>query len=49
MVAVNCDKDKIFATARGYGDFKSQWEFSYERNKRRTQHKRRNWRAHRYN
>lgn len=21
------DKDKIFATARGYGDFKGQWEF----------------------
>ena len=22
-----CEKKKIFATARGYGDFKGQWEF----------------------
>ena len=22
-----CEKQKIFATARGYGDFKGQWEF----------------------
>lgn len=27
VAAVIRDKDKIFATARGYGDFKGQWEF----------------------
>ena len=27
VAAVLRDKDKIFATARGYGDFKGQWEF----------------------
>ena len=31
VAAVICDaldkKEKIFATARGYGDFKGQWEF----------------------
>lgn len=32
VAAVICDsleaKSKIFATARGYGEFKGQWEFS---------------------
>ena len=27
VAAVIRDKDKIFATARGYGEFKGQWEF----------------------
>ena len=27
VAAVIRDKEKIFATARGYGDFKGQWEF----------------------
>lgn len=27
VAAVIRDGDKIFATARGYGDFKGQWEF----------------------
>lgn len=27
VAAVIYDKDKIFATARGYGEFKGQWEF----------------------
>ena len=27
VAAVIRDKDKIFATARGYGDFKGWWEF----------------------
>ena len=27
VAAVICDKEKIFATARGYGEFKGQWEF----------------------
>lgn len=27
VAAVICSKDKIFATARGYGEFKGQWEF----------------------
>ena len=26
-VICNSDKTKIFTTARGYGDFKGQWEF----------------------
>ena len=27
VAAVIRDKDSVFATARGYGDFKGQWEF----------------------
>ena len=27
VAAVICDKDKVFATARGYGEFRGQWEF----------------------
>ena len=27
VAAVIRDKDKIFATARGYGEFKGGWEF----------------------
>lgn len=27
VAAVICSEDKIFATARGYGEFKGQWEF----------------------
>ncbi|MEZ3503624.1 MAG: (deoxy)nucleoside triphosphate pyrophosphohydrolase [Lachnospiraceae bacterium] len=27
VAAVICDGDKIFATARGYGDYKGKWEF----------------------
>lgn len=27
VAAVIRDKEKIFATARGYGEFKGQWEF----------------------
>lgn len=27
VAAIIRDKDRIFATARGYGDFKGQWEF----------------------
>ena len=27
VAAVIREKDKIFATARGYGEFKGQWEF----------------------
>ena len=27
VAAVIRDKDKIFATARGYGEYKGQWEF----------------------
>ncbi len=27
VAAVICDKGKIFATRRGYGDFKGMWEF----------------------
>lgn len=27
VAAVICNEDKIFATARGYGEFKGQWEF----------------------
>ena len=27
VAAVIRSKDKIFATARGYGEFKGQWEF----------------------
>lgn len=27
VAAVIRDKDKIFATAKGYGEFKGQWEF----------------------
>lgn len=27
VTAVICDGDKIFATARGYGDYKGKWEF----------------------
>ncbi|GKU31433.1 8-oxo-dGTP diphosphatase MutT [Clostridium folliculivorans] len=27
VAAVIRDKDRIFATARGYGEFKDQWEF----------------------
>ena len=27
VAAVIRDKDRIFATARGYGEFKGQWEF----------------------
>ena len=27
VAAVICSEDKIFATERGYGEFKGQWEF----------------------
>lgn len=27
VAAIICDDDKIFATQRGYGDFKDGWEF----------------------
>ena len=27
VAAMICSEDKIFATARGYGEFKGQWEF----------------------
>lgn len=27
VAAVICSEDKIFATARGYGEFKGHWEF----------------------
>ena len=27
VAAVICDKDKVFATARGYGEFRGQWQF----------------------
>ena len=27
VAAVICRENKIFATARGYGEFKGQWEF----------------------
>ena len=28
VATVTRSEDKIFATARGYGEFKGQWEFS---------------------
>lgn len=33
VAAVIRDRDKIFATQRGYGDLKGGWEFPGERSK----------------
>lgn len=39
VAAVIREKDKIFATARGYGEFKGQWEFLVEKLNREKHHR----------
>lgn len=39
VAAVIRSEDKIFATARGYGEFKGQWEFPGGRSNLAKHHK----------
>lgn len=41
VAAVIRDGEKIFATMRGYGDFRGLWEFPGGKNRVRQKHRRR--------